>query len=475
MLTEFESYLADPAIAFTNWDIRLRAFFNYLAKYPSIKDVPSGLMPHKLFGDFEKREAIRLIPIAKRKDESVRKITAAAIAEFASEEAIAAGLIPPPDYGLTRTELLAKFLKFPIDQQREILNEKWDLVRGPEMIPILEQLATGPLAQPALERLFSLDADKAAKILRADIATPSPRLATLALKALPAQSIPEADEFLRPQIETNLPLVARFASETLAAPMATAYAVPNQACAAEENFLSYFLRTQPATGLRLLTAAMNNRERRGCHHMHLGRLAFLNWTPPINAQAKLYLNDPDPETVIDAARVLSSHGEPDAQPLLWKRLEEWSAKWNGRSAELKAHPVTGDNPNVWDRNLGDALFTSLASAKAWRLNESGRARLASLCIDEDCHRRWPAKQEPGPIMIDVANGGAIYPPAFRVEGYAAPTFPGLLTKLKQYDSDTHFAWCPQSSNSFTKGEIAAMLAELQAAFPERIEPCKVVN
>lgn len=118
------------------------------------------------------------------------------------------------------------------------------------------------------------------------------------------------------------------------------------------------------------------------------------------------------------------------------------------------------------------MATGLSSARAWVMDEAGQARLHALCIDDHCKQRWPEKVDRRVVTIDVANGGAIYPPAFRVEGYAAPTLAALKSKLVQYGSETRFAWCPQPMNSFTAGELGDMRDALEAAFPGRIEGCR---
>jgi hypothetical protein len=76
---------------------------------------------------------------ALRKIGVARKASAEAIAAVVPREAKAATLVPPDDYGLTRDELIAQFAQFPREQQLELLTKKWDLVRGPDMIPPLRR------------------------------------------------------------------------------------------------------------------------------------------------------------------------------------------------------------------------------------------------------------------------------------------------------------------------------------------------
>ena len=199
----FDSYLADPAVGIREWDVRVRAFFTLLDKDAS-RPVPVFFWQNPEAAEMEKvtameeaqqkrfegllqEEAIRLIPIAAGKNAAARKTSAEAIAAIAPKAARAAGLVPPDDYGLSRQDLIAAFVRFSQEQQSEFLTKKWDLVRGPEMIPALKNLIATAKPQPlpdnalalqvwgseedvgetALRRLMELAPQEAARILDA--------------------------------------------------------------------------------------------------------------------------------------------------------------------------------------------------------------------------------------------------------------------------------------------------------------------
>ncbi len=481
MLAAFDEYLADPAVPFSAWDIRFRALFTFVAKTrpkplpftawqrPVEADFVEAERRQAAFLEYVHREAVRLIPFAKNSR------SAAAIAELAPEEARAAGLVPPEDYGLTRAELLAGFATFPAEQQGALLYEKWDLVRGPEMVPILRAVAASKqrLAGQALARLAELDMAAAWEVLRADLTKDEPRFGAEAERYFAAREVPEADAAFAKNLKERLALIAQFGSAGLMAPMLEAYEKKAwRTFMDQEKFLAYFLRVQPATGERLLREASSSMGGI-CHQIVFGGLARRGWSPAVKANVLRALDDPDPEKVIGAVRVLAAFGDGDGEAVLWKRLEVWSKTWRGRTREFRENVVTGEDPNAGQRNLGWELATGLSSAKAWVLDEAGQARLHALCIDDECRRRWPEKVDRRVVTIDVANGGAIYPPAFRVEGYASPTLAALKIKLGQFGSDTRFAWCPQPMNSFTTGELAVMRDALEAKFPGRIEACRI--
>ncbi|HYL77295.1 MAG TPA: hypothetical protein VEU96_23985 [Bryobacteraceae bacterium] len=369
MLGAFDRYLADSQVGVGEWDIRVRALFTLLQK-----DAPKPLpifmwqFPNDMqkllavvearqerFQEIVREEAIGLIAVVSGKDAVARQISAEAIASLVPDAAKAAGLIPPDDDGLSREELIAHFLEFAADRQSALLGEKWDLVRGPEMIPSLRAVIGtaksntlpngamplqvwglgGGIAESALRRLNELSPEEAARIVRSDVASGKPRFASFAVREFPAQNIPEADDSLSALLKTDLrialPLVAKFGTVRLASQIRERYAEQSWPCAEEESFVSYFVRTVPGEGKngggQVLQQAMANRERRGCYRWLLNRVASVVWNRAVQAQASATLDDSDPEAAVSAAQVLAAHGDASVEPLLWKRLERWSERW----------------------------------------------------------------------------------------------------------------------------------------------------
>ncbi|MGA2144201.1 MAG: hypothetical protein ABSH49_04480 [Bryobacteraceae bacterium] len=518
MIASFDAYLADPHVGISEWDIQLRALFALLEKNAP-KPLPMFLwqMPdgsdwqkvraaaearQKPFEEIVRNEAVQLIPIIAAKDAEASKISSQAIAAVAPEAARAAGLVPPYDYGLSREELIAQFPHFPPERQAEILDLKWDLVRGPEMIPALravigkaepkalsdEATSLGlwgvgvDVADSALRRLAQLSLPDAARILRSDIASGKPRFAAFAVRELPAQEMPEADDALSAMLKANsfvaMPLVAKFATARLANQMRALKGLSGP-CLSEEPFVAYFVRAVPGEGAGeggdILRRAMADREKRGCYRSLLNRVAEVVWNNTIEAQAIATLDDPDPEAATSAAQVLAAHGGVEAEPLLWKRLERWSAQWRGRSAELAVHPITEMAPKP-ESQLGPALSEAIASAQSWVLDEPRRKRLLALCIDDRCREQWGQEPPHGPIPVEVSSGGGMYPAAFSVERYIANTLEGLKTKLLQFPAGSTFRWCPQAaspSDAFSPGQRTEMFNDLSAFLSKRsmrIEP-----
>jgi hypothetical protein len=524
-IAAFDRYLADPEITIRAWDIQVRALFTFLAK-ESPEALPlfawqfprSGIRMrllqaraaarHKRFQKYLRAEALRLIPVVAAKQQTAREPSGEAIAAIVPEAARAAQLVPSADYGLSRDELVRQFPDFPAKQQAELLGGgKWDLIRGPAIIPALQQVVDaappgelplsatllhtwggidGGVPEAALRRLHELAPQEPARILAEHLARGNARFAGYAVRELPAFDIPEADDtflrWLRDNKMSALPLIAKFATSRLTFAMRERYFSRSWPCTEEAAFLTYFLRSRPTTATpddaaALLREAMANREKRGCHRSLLAAIAQILWDPALQAQALASLeHDADAETVATAVRVLAAHGGPDVEPFLWNRLARWSQHWRGRTDEWLGEASNSQSAAQVERRLGDTLYHGIASAKSWPLDETRRQRLHSLCPDEQCRNSWRPTPRNTEIRVEVSNGAAFYPPAFQVAGYRSPTLIGLKHKLLQYPRGTVFRWCPQpylAHDAFSPGQREEMFVELQTFLTPRslrIEP-----
>lgn len=507
-IAAYDRHLARPNVAIYEWDIRLRAFLAYIEKERPrrlpilVWQLPGEQEMAKLqrtaatyqanFRSYVREQALRLIPAVQAKQGKARKISSAAIATLAPEAARAARLVQPDDYGLTRQQLIERFSSFDEDQQAELLGKKWDLVRGPAMIPVLRDLiaahapvsrpgthhmshevwgAEGGLAITALQRLADLSPGEVLRVVMQDISSLKPRLTGFAVRELPAQSLPELDGALRSLLETDydaaMPLVAKFGSANLLDTVRKHYLSDHLPCTEDQSAVTYMVRVAPeedGLGRELLHKAMANREECGWYRFLLPRLAATAWNPAVRAEVLAALNDPDPEVAAGAASALAAHGPADLEPALWRRLEKWSREWRGRIAELNGPPLTGDG-NKQQQRLGEALFTSITTAQAWLYDEPRRERLLAFCIDDYCRKRWSYLPTSGPMNIEVSGGGAIYPTRYRIFPYTCDTLDDLKRKLQQFPAGTDFLWPPHDGNPFdtvSPGRRDDLFKELQA-------------
>ncbi len=458
-----DRYLAEGSVAIGDGTLRLRALLTYMQREnpPTLPSAPWQLSGKgdwddvraeverrgDRFARFVREEAVRWIPAALEKQGEARKQSARVIGALALEEARSAGLVEPENYGLTRVELIAGFAKFDLDRQGELLQAKWDLVRGPEMIPVLAgaaRVAPAPLKDMLMRRLRELSPAEAWRLAKEELAAGT--LEFLTAKEFPALDVPEADAALlrglRDDLSKALPLAARFGTVQLAEAMRELRLRRFRSCDPQQEIVKYFARQFPAAegeGRETLRLAMRSTEGRGCTRGLLALVGRVVWNEAVQEAALEALNDPDVETAKNAAIILAEQGDATVEESLWRRLEQ-------------AVP-----------ELAESLIIAIGSARSWRLDDGRRKRLVAFCQSPHCRERWAGGGAEEVLMIDVSNGGVIYPAAFRVDGFAARTMEALKQKLLQYPAGTTFRWCPQESNpidSFSPGTREEMFRDL---------------
>jgi len=525
VIDEFDRFVAEPDTVLSSWIIRLRTLFDYVRKY-SPKPLPMYFWEvppvdrdklleaievemearRKQFEGMLRERAIGYIPLIGGKSEAARDESARSIAELAPAEAKAAGLVEPEDFGMTRVQLIASFEFLAEDRQWALLTKKWGLVRGPDMLPVLTRVveraspkrlppsadgyslwhgATG-IAEIALQRLFQMAPEEGKRIVLRDIATSMPRFPYFAVSELPAQNIREADPVFAENLKGNpagtIPLIAKFGTSTLAIQVRSTYLAKKWSCAEEQWFVAYLMRVLSTDEARnILTHAMSLRTDRGCFRGLLPGVGRVTWNSLIEQEAVAKLDDPDPEVAANAASALARFGSIKAESSLWRRLEQWSNKWRGRTEELLGNPITDATPN--EERLGSTLFDSIAQARAWYLDEDRSQRLLSLCIDEDCRERWTDERKPEirqPVVVSASSGVPVYGPAYRVAQYSFSTFAELKDKLTQFPPGTTFRWCTDESPLDSlipeeRDEVYSELVRFLARRASRIEPYSKVE
>jgi hypothetical protein len=460
---ELDAWLIEPGRAFERWPVELRAFFDYLKRYPQpVGPVThaglEGFDPKPLQPELERRRkeyeemtsaaAARLIPSLAGKDPAARKECVLAIGELAPKEARAAGLIEAEDYGMTRAELIAGFDGFSAERKLALLSEKWNLIDGPDMLPSLRKILEhapptivppllladdmpGSVEEFALYRLKQLAPEEEKNVLLDDVTRLKPRFGSADLHELPAQDVPKADAALAANLKGNPmtaiqaePLVAKFGTRRLLQQMLAMYKGPRGTCFGDQWPVAYFTRVDAEQGKRILAEAMAARENRGCYQSLLGDVAAISWNAVVEQQAIETLNDPDVEAAANAAATLAQHSGKEAQALLLHRLKKWSE----------------DGEHGADDMLGPALFQALEYAHAWVVDQPLAQRLAGLCVDETCRQKW-ANYKVGPVRMQSVPGLYGFGWVLQVGGRAVDDTAGMEYRMQQYPAGTVFHWC----------------------------------
>lgn len=484
-------YLADPSVSIDAWDVRLLALFTFVRKerphalgLDSLGfDILQGKMDsakwesmrriiefrRNRFERYVREEASRLIPAVMRKSSDTRKRSGEAIASIVPEAAVRAGLAQSYDYGMSRSELIVRFDSLLPEQQSALLEEKWHLVRGREMAPVLLRLVEHKsiqagttaaaremdrspngygLARTAMGRLYDLDSDTATAFIRREFAAGRMSFAKFALERLPAQEMPEADAAFERVALTGYTaerLIAKFGTRRLLPAMRQVYMWKGQDCMNAVPVITYLARVFPereGEGRQALRRALANRVRCGVYRDLLSEVSWAGWNGMIEAQAIESLDDPDPEVAQSAARMLSAYGGPEVEAILWRRVEKWSAKWRGREHEVLGGPIA-ENPQEHEARLGDSLFEAIAYGKAWWFDEPRRKRLVALCLDERCRRNWRRSASTALLRITPQPGTQ---PRISYNLWFYPDLrpEELDAKLAQAPRGLTYRWCAEA-------------------------------
>lgn len=177
--------------------------------------------------------------------------------------------------------------------------------------------------------------------------------------------------------------------------------------------------------------------------------------PVLERLAIKSLSDADPEVVSNAASYLGSYGSASAEQPLWQRYEEWSREWAGRDKDLR-YVYGAENPNVWQKGVGENLARSLATGVGWLSDEAKIRRIKELGVGPDLAQNMDGllsacSQRPLTIRFTQTN----FPPApysFNLAQYDLHSLEALKTKLGQFPLGTKFVWSPSEFPQSAKAE-----------------------
>jgi len=364
------------------------------------------------------------------------------------------------------SQLIETFPALPEDKQVAWLQYRWQEVKDPRWLPLLRTTALHyeDFAQPremhayqslevtaaALRDWYELDPESARDSVIAEITRPKPRYNANTLGCLPDKSLPEAEQAIAEhfvatdslEIEANLSsLLFRYADAAVLPEVLgkVESRVGKWACEPQDKALGYVLKVDPETARPLIERAIAARgpDSSGCRHMIFTDIGALQNGPVLEELAGRSLSDPDPQVANNAVNYLGKYGSADAEQPLWNRYEAWSREWSGRATELRFVPA-GENPHVWDANLGQSLARALASGGAWLSDESKLRRIQALGVGaniqqetEQALQAWLKR----PFTITYV---ATSPPSFNVAQYNQLSLDSLKKKLAQFPKGTKF-------------------------------------
>ena len=381
-----------------------------------------------------------------------------------------------------RPALIGAWKDLPRETQQQLIGFRWELVAGPDMLPILRGIVSGP-APPdrtesadtrnaALKHIHEMDPAEGHALILRDLMNPKADLSMSLIRLLSeeeiASGVPAAVERIGNLSARGLDydLVDRYGDASVLSAMKAAYgAHPDMpACGSQPKMLRYFLRVAPEYGAEQVRASLAMRKDNGCYKYLLQALG--DRIPAAQQSAIEALDDPDPDVVQDAAIALGRWGTADAEAPLWARLERLHSEWAGRESEVRMTPEFASAP-ARAYALERALTSGLAGGSGWVCPPDKLARLGELVVtrqDRSQAERLTAEWKDGPLRIEPQW----FPEdslTFNVLASVQLTEEQLVAKLGQFPRGTRFVW-----PMWKPGQIAPPVTmEKQQAVFERMK------
>lgn len=377
-----------------------------------------------------------------------------------------------------RQMLAATWDTLPVRTQNELLEFRWDVVGGPELMPVLRRIAAEEPGSSrridkvdrgmAMLRMFELDPAAGRALIVAEIGHVHGDMGMDVLGILPERELPQVETPVIAQLNDGVgapdaayELVDRYFSVRALDAVEKVYEAKEGAwdCREQGALLRYFLRVSPEYGVARVKDAAGVRGT-GCYREVFTRLEEYVRLPKVEPIAIHALDDPLPEVVRDAAEALRKYGSAKAEVALWARLKKFHEQWKGREGELQ-NRLDMPQELAAQSGLEQALVQSITDAQAWLVSDEEIERLKELVSPQEQSQldNLLAEMRQGtyPVtLIFMPNGKMQYV----VGRYAGNGMAALKEKLAEFAAGTRF----ESSTTIAEhGRHAAEFDELKAA------------
>jgi hypothetical protein len=292
-----------------------------------------------------------------------------------------------------RKQLIAAWGELPDKTKQELIQYRWPLVAGPDMLPILRDFVLRP-APPfrtmdamardaAIQHIYEISAGEGRSLILRDLRDPRAQPSISLVKLLSADELRPIVQEAAGRIEKSdareldYHLVELYGDASTLAGMKTVFNnhLGQWACDPQAAMLRYFLRLEPEFGVKAVEASLAARKMTGCYHFLLQELG--DAMPKVEPLAIGALDDTDLEVANDAALALGHWGTTSAKAALWARLKRFHQQWQGREGELRATPPYTD-PIARATALESTLVNSIATGTNWICGPENLAQLSAL-------------------------------------------------------------------------------------------------
>jgi hypothetical protein len=316
----------------------------------------------------------------------------------------------------TRKQLIAAWGDLPERTKQELIQYRWPLIAGPDMLPILKEFVLHP-APPsrtmdamardaAIQHVYELDAVEGRSLILRDLRDSRAEPSLSLVKLLSAEELRPIVQDAAGRIEKNdargldYHLVELYGDASVLPGMKTVFneRLGQWACDPQTAMLRYFLRLEPEFGTKAAEASLAARKKTGCYHFLLQELGDV--LPKVEPLAIITLDDSDLEVANDAALALGHWGTANAETALWARLKRFRQEWQGRQDELRVAPPYTD-PIGRATALESTLVQSIATGTNWICGPEKLERLSELASPRQRMQvaNWSKEWERGDALI----------------------------------------------------------------------------
>jgi hypothetical protein len=290
---------------------------------------------------------------------------------------------PQPVIALTVTD----FDRLPQESQDWLMQDAWDRVRSPLMLPVVRRKAeTGD--GPALVRWLELDPAPATAFMRREIVRPIPRFSSYYLRlaeiSLPRQQRQIATNFIALTDEIDLAraatLLHRYA--TLAVLPEVVPFIDTQLtewpCSIQLPVLAYLLKVSPEDAAPRVAQVLKIQPGASvCANTFLSDLGFLEPSPVLETLALSQVQSDGPSAV-DGAHYLERYGSLAMKSKVWEQLQRWHEQFVSSGADRRFESTVATKNDTALGEIVRALTATFEGAQAWGLSPEEAARMEVL-------------------------------------------------------------------------------------------------
>jgi len=399
---------------------------------------------------------------------------------------------PPQVVEDLNRKMSSSLLSLGARDQQELLDSHWDILRSPEIVPVLRQMAApwpksagskemraayrGYPQAVALFRWYEVDPVGAHEEILRQIGSAHPTLYADAVDFLPGESLPEfeaiwADALKRNENEDRqgvlLSLMARFGSGT---DVETVRELAQGkmgiwGCREQSAALAYLVRFDEtgAPGMVEDAVTARGKDKTGCNHSVFTDVGEYVSNSVLLAEAVKALDDPDKEVVLDALKYLEAHGDQSVEQPTLQHYLKWSDHWRGHESRLENREAGELGPSS-EGEIGKELVRAVMANQGWVPSTAELDVAALQCVGKDAcaeadeiHKKSAVR----PISISFWDVGQR--PQLTLAQFTPGTMELLEEKIRQFPRGTRFNVYQfgetETKNQVLKQRIVKMLEE----------------